>query len=343
MGGAMTPLRLATLGVAALSVVGCAATAPTGGQFQQAVASSDVAQGLLAESSFDNALKTPALIAVDYNIGALQYWPIHNGGNNHPIIISKSGLFGYGGLVAHGRVIVGLTKYPPALTQYPAISVYDLSTKGTKTLPDPNGTPFDIAIGKDLSLYVINSTKGPTNVTWYPGGSATPKKLVCGVQDASASIAVDNEGDIFMNGYSENNLAVAEIPNGPGGPEPKKCHLLQLNPEYGSATGIAIDPKTDALITLEDPGDCAGGEEGRMTIYPKPYNPHTSQWHDIGQNCSFSLRLNADSTIVFTLDQDVSGGSTYIIEASYPDGVFLGTFHGGQPYGYITVPNTLPN
>ena len=328
--------RFMMLFAATVLIAGCTVSSTTS-QSQQSVMPSNSGYG---PSTLDvsSDLTGPLLIAVNSKVGALEAYRIQPGGSNHARLLTKAGLFGYGNLVANGHVVVGLVPYPT-----PEVLVYDLDSHTSKTLPDPNGTPVDIAIGKDGSLYVINFAKSPpTNVTWYPRGNPNPKKLVCAVQNISDSIAVDNESNIFLNGYNSTTTGVVEIPNGPSGPEPGKCKQLQLQPE-NSDTGLAIDPKTEDLITLEDPGQCAGGEEGRMTIYPKPYSPNNYTWHDIGQNCTGGLRLNRDSTIVFTGDQDVSGSFTFVIQASFPGGRPMGSYHSGQPGGFTTIPNMLPN
>jgi hypothetical protein len=55
------------------------------------------------------------------------------------------------------------------------------------------------------------------------------------------------------------------------------------------------------------------------------------------------MRLNADSSIVYAADQDVSGGISDILQRSYPDGRAMGVYHGGSPGGFTTIPNSLPN
>jgi hypothetical protein len=328
--------RLAAVCVTTAIAVGCS-MATTTGPAHDSVVGQRAGPSLSESFASTDALKGPLLIAVNDNDQALEAYPMRPGGGNHARLLTKPGQFGDSALVANGRVIAGISQSSDTVV------IYDLATQTAKTLADPNGTPVDIAIGKDSSLYVIDFTKGPTNVTMYPGGSPNPKKLACAVQDTSENIAVDDEGDIFLNGYDKNAIGVVEIPNGKNGPEPGKCHALQLQPENGYEAGIAIDPKSDALITLEDPDLCAGGEEGRMTIYPKPYKPNDYQWHDIGQNCTGGLRLNRDSTIIFAGDEDVSGSYSYVIQSSYPDGRYMGSYHSGQPGGFTTIPNTLPN
>lgn len=260
------------------------------------------------------------------------------GGGNAPQVISAFlGIGGGHSMVGNGHVIAVTSDYPPV------VAIYDLDTKSERMLTDPLGTPVDIAIDKNANLFVINV--GQTdNVGMYRAGSSHEKELVCPVLSVPEEIAVDNEGDIFINGYGPDNFqGVAEIPNGPNGPDPKHCTRLNLNSEPGYTAGLAVDPKTDDLITLDDPDLCAGGDEGRMTIYRKPYKAATGRVHHLGGNCAGGLRLNADSTMIFYEDSDVSASYTFIRQKSYPNGGSLGVYHGGSPDGFTTIPNTLPN
>ena len=328
---------LAAVCIAAGIVAGCSA-APTAAPSQSLDSIARSNSGSIDFGVTGADLKKPALLAVNSGTGALEYWPIKGGGGVGPTRLSHNGIFSGSGLVADGHVVAFGNAFPPE------VITFDVLTKAKNTLPDPFGTPIDIAVGKDDSLYVINFTKGPTNVTMYPGGRPNPKKLMCRYSTTGEEVAVDNEGDIFVNGYENNGTGVVEIPNGPDGPEPQKCkELTALQPETGYTAGLQVDPKTDALIVLNDPDECAGGEEGRMTIYHKPYRASTAVVHDIGQNCTGGMKLNADSSIVFVGDQDVSGSFTFILQRSYPDGTPLGNYQGGAPGSFATIPNTLPN
>jgi len=240
-------------------------------------------------------------------------------------------------MVANGHVLAITSDFPPQVV------TYDLDTKTEATLADPFGTPVDIAIDKNGDLFVVNV--GQTyNVGMYPAGSSQEQELVCGVQSVPEEIAVDDEGDIFMNGYGPGSFqGVAEIPNGPNGPDPQHCTRLALKSEPGYTAGLAVDPKTDDLIVLDDPDDCAGGIEGRMTVYRKPYKAATGRVRVLGGNCAGGLRLNADSTVIFYGDEDVSGSFFFIRQKSYPMGGAMGTYHGGDSGGFTTIPNTLPN
>ena len=223
-----------------------------------------------------------------------------------------------------------------------SVLLYNVETQSTTALADPFGSPLDLAIDKNASLYALNLAANG-NIAMYPSGSGTPKELVCNAMPGGEAIAVDNEGDIFVNGYTKSFAgAVAEIPNGPNGPQPQNCTLLKLKSETGYVAGLAVDPKTDDLIVFDDPGVCAGPPEGRITIYPKPYKSATGRSRVLGGSCPGMLRLNADSSIVFYYEQDPSG-SLFIRQSTYPGGHDLSGYKGPSPGGFTTIPNTLPN
>ncbi len=292
----------------------------------------------------EQALAKPALIAVTGLTQGLEYWTITVGGSAKPRNITKKLTLGYSALVAKGDIVYAAMEGPPQ------VLVYDIKRRTQGTMADPFGTPVGIAIGKDSSLYVVNTGRG--SVAWYPKGSGQAQELTCKYVYLGEDVAVDKEGDIFIQGYEKRGTAagVVEIPNGPSGPQSSECKPLHLIPRTSAnPAGIAIDPKTDSLITLDNPDECAGGDEGLMTIYPKPYKPNSATRKLLGGNCTGGLRLNADSTMVFYGDQSVSGGFSYIDSSTYPGGKSLGVYSeggsfGGQgPGGFTTIPNSLPN
>ncbi|HZT12788.1 MAG TPA: hypothetical protein VFA29_08290 [Candidatus Baltobacteraceae bacterium] len=324
-------LPAAALAVAALAAAcGGASTAPA---VQNALHSAPVTAPL-ALAVRPQALQTPALLTIDYHSGALEYWPIRPKGGKAPIEIAKSVAHG-GAMAANGSQVAVANAIPSQVV------VYDVATNKKRVLADPFGEAADIAIGKDGTIYVSNIRKKNADITAYPQGSPPAKEITCGLFGVSGYIAIDDESDIFFNGYfSNNNAGVIEIPHGGG---PNACRALNLNPETGYVSGVAIDPKTDALLTLSDPDLCAGGYEAEMTIYPKPYTPKTATVREMNANCSGGLRLNADSSILFYGDSDVSGSYSFIRSATYPRGINIGTYSGRGPSGFTTIPNTLPN
>ncbi len=277
------------------------------------------------------------LITMDNSDGKLVYWPLQRGGGRDPQPLSGGLGFGFVGALAGDGDRIAMAVERPA-----EVAVYDVDTKALKVFADPFGTPVDIAVGKDHSLYAVNVATTPS-VTMYVAPSHKAVQLRCDAMSIIEAVAVDDENDVFLAGYGRSGEFYAEIPNGPGGPAQQQCARLPLKGGAGYVGGIAIEPKTDALMTLDDPDLCAGGREGRLIIYPKPYDVRTRREHLIGVNCTGVLRLNADSTIVLALDTTVSEGIPFIVQRNYPDGGGMGIYHGGNVGGFTTIPNTLPN
>ena len=226
-----------------------------------------------------------------------------------------------------------------AITDNSQIDVFDVDTMQQRLLPDPYGSPIDVAIGKDGSIYGLNFQPGSTNVVVYRAGSSDPAELTCSAMTAGAFIAVDNEGDVYISGTdNDGSIHLAKIPMGS-----TQCKPLLLRPQEGYPGGLAIDPKTDDLLVMDNPGVCAGPPEGRLAIYRKPYRAKTAIQRVLGGVCTSGLRLDAQSTTVFYGDQSLDKGQV-IRQASYPAGKQSGPYSdGGTPLGFTTIPNTLPN
>jgi hypothetical protein len=283
------------------------------------------------------ANKTGKLVTVNTDDGSLAYWPISPGGGD--ALQQLSGPIGVGGaynLAADGRVIA-IAIYNPA-----QIVLYNLKTKNETTMHDPYGGALDIAIDKQHTIYAMNLT----NVAVFKRGSSQPLELSCSSINNSQAIAVDNEGDVFVNGYGPAGfMGVVEYPYGS-----TSCKKLRrIAPEEGYAGGIGIDPKTDDLIVVDNPDLCAGGLEGRMLVYRKPYRASTARTFNLNATyCAGTIRLSADSTLIFVADSTVSAGFPIIDQRTYPDAQGTGTYQRGRfPSGYFagftTIPNTLPN
>lgn len=280
--------------------------------------------------------RTPRLIAADANTRLLEYWPIDpQGGKIARRLRGSPSLGNSSNMAADGHRILIAVGAPPS------ILVFDARTKTEKSLPDGYGEPIDVAVGKNGAIYAVNGPFSAPSVIMYPPQSMNPVLLQCNLLAASIAIAVDNEGNVFVNqsGHVLGDAGV-EIPAGPRGPT-GQCKKLRIGAEAGAASGIAIDPTNENLITLNNPGLCAGGENGRVTIYPKPYRRATSHWFDVG-NCPGPLRLDATSTILF-LSDGTESGRAYVLQVAYPAGTQLGTYYGGHPIAFTTIPNTLPN
>ncbi|HEV3154517.1 MAG TPA: hypothetical protein VGZ02_11985 [Candidatus Baltobacteraceae bacterium] len=324
-------VRFTVIGVVAAVLAACAGSAPSTGP-----RSGQAAYVPRVLDFVSQPIVKPALLSIDYNTRALEYWPIQKGGSQKPVTIARN-VANSGAMAADGNVVAITTATPSQVT------LYDVQTRTKTTMPDPFGEAIDIAIGRDGSIYVLNLVpkQNDSTITVYPGGSPHPQEVTCSLLGFSGSIAVDDESNIFYNGYFRNNSqGVIEISHEA---RSSSCRVLDLNPETGYIGGVAIDPKTDALATLSEPDLCAGGYEAEMTVYPKPYSKSTAHVHEMAGNCTGGLRLSADSGTVFYGDQDVSGSYSFVREATFPDGRNFGAYGGGAPSGFTTIPNTLPN
>ena len=288
--------------------------------------------------------KTPVVIAYDVQSERLEYWPEQPHGGTQPKYISPAlGISDPRGMVADGDVVT-IASFSPA-----ELFSYDVDTGATSTIADPFGNPVDVAIDTKGALYALHGS----NVGVFPAGSSSSAyELSCEYITGGAAVAIDNEGDVFVNGYGPNNfLGVVEYPAGSSGCT--KVPIKRAEVEY--ATGLGIDPKTDNLIVVNNPQACAGGHEGVMTVYQRPYGPRIVEKRNLHANCPGAFRLNSTSSVMLFTDTlpelrvDRSSGAcrTYscVDQRSYPNAKDHATYTGANslPAAITTIPNTLPN
>ena len=318
-------LRNLALATAFISLAGCGASLTPNSAGRAPVAGAASRHAL-------PAFTKPALITLDSN-GALAYWPIDSSGGHTLTEISKPlGISAYG-IAANHDVVVMADYYSSEIVSY------NVKTKKKTTLSDPFGNPDDVAIGKTGTIYALNFK----NVAVFKPGSSQPTELSCSLINEGESIAVNKQGDVFVDGYGSSFGGVIEYPAGK-----TACKTPDLNPVEGYIAGVGVDPKTDNLITIDDPDLCAGGLEGRMFIYPKPYHVRSAHEVDLyATYCSGGFRLNSTSTLIFVGDASVSAGYPIIDQFTYPGGVAEGTYQvegsSGSFGPFTTIPNKLPN
>jgi hypothetical protein len=334
-------MRLSSLFVHLTVALGVTLAAGCGGRLDPPAPEGDDvavrAAGILrpAERN-DERLEKPALIATDMNSGALVYWPTTFGAPRyHPITFTKPlGAYSSYAMAANGDTLVIANINPSE------IITYDVKTKQKKTLSDSYGMPNDVAIGKNGDIYAMFYD----SITVYAASSYSQTELLCNKMTDNQAIAVDNEGDVFVNGTADDGteLLVVEYPANGGA-----CEALKLQPEVGYPGGVGVDPKTDDLIVVDNPGLCAGSEEGRMTIYPKPYRRGNFKQVDLNATyCDGIFRLDKDSKHIYVADETVSSDGEVIDVRTYPDGIGVDYYAGsyGQVIGgFTTIPNRLPN
>jgi hypothetical protein len=313
--------------LAALSIAGCDFAGSAPGTPNSATSPSAAAQ----------RLKTPAVIAIDNDSERLLYWPMSEGGSSMPTYLSGRLRIQATGMVAHGHVVTIASYDPPELLSY------NVDTHATSAIADPYGHPQDVAIGKGGTLYAL----GASDVAVFPPHSSA-YDLSCRYILESTAIAVDNEGDIFVNGWGQKNPPkVVEYPAGSS-----RCTKLALKkPEQGEGVGIGVDPKTDDLI-VEDGVGCAGGDEGRITVYQRPYGPKVVARNWLHASCPGAFRLDATSSHLLVIDS-YSGlrthggvhacGLLWVDQRLYPSARGGSMYTAGCSRAVTTIPNTLPN
>lgn len=277
----------------------------------------------------------PALIAFNTENGTLEYWPIaHGGGQTLQPLSGPLGINAGYGLASDGNTVI-IANYSPA-----EVVTYNIKTKAESTMPDPYGQPFDVAVDPSGTIYALSSA----NVAVYTSGSSQPKELTCSDISTAEAVAVDRAGDVFVDGYGSQFQGVVEFQA-----RSTQCIVPHLRAVRGYIGGVGVDPKTDDLITVDDPDYCAGGIEGRMIVYPRPLAQRTSVRRVLNANyCSGVFRLDGDSTHIFYADATVSDGYPLIEEARFPSGKWEGTYQsgyysGGNFAGFTVMPSSVPN
>ena len=127
--------------------------------------------------------------------------------------------------------MVIIASYSPA-----AIVTYNVNTKAQTMMSDPYGNPFDVAVDKHGNIYAMNIA----NVAVFKAGSSTPTELTCSYVNTSEAIAVNDEGDVFVDGYGSKFEGVIEYPAGS-----QNCMIPHLRATRGYIAGVGVDPKTD--------------------------------------------------------------------------------------------------
>lgn len=318
-------MRPFLIAVAALYLAGCEMPSAPG-----------VPGSNAASNGTSAKLKMPIVVAVDATNERLVYWPMNAGGSSASAYLSGRLRLHATAMVANGNVVTIASDRPPELLSY------DVTTHAKRIITDPYGAPLDVAIGKTGTLYALNEK----SVAVIPARSS-PYELSCRYIHIGFAIAVDDEGDVFVNGYGRRNGGgVVEYAAGSS-----TCAKLPLEKEAADPVGLGVDPKTDDLI-VEDWTGCAGGSEGRITVYARPYGPKPIARRFLHASCPGGFRLDATSANMLVLDgfsgaradREVRAcGLRWIDQRSYPGARGRSMYTNGCASAVTTIPNTLPN
>jgi hypothetical protein len=332
-------LQFVATGCIVVLLSGCGRGQVPAAQSPQSVSSSTSSpQSTVATALRSDSDITPKLIGVSYFGGRLESWTIGPVGSNQPARIGKLATGAPVAMAANGNDVMIANQNPPE------VIVFDVRTKQQTTLSDTNGAPADVAVGRDGTIYVANviTSSQTGNVTMYPQGESPGQVLSCDIMGTPAYIAVDDIGNVFLNGYSPTGTStgVYEIRETDG-----SCTRLDLQPEIGYAAGLAYNRRTGALLVMDNPGACGGGVEGRIRIYPRPYSKDDYTTVFTHSNCAEGLRLDASFSIIFVGDSGYNGGVGFVRQYGYPPNVsaYRGVYAGVGNLGFTTIPNALPN
>jgi hypothetical protein len=276
----------------------------------------------------DGELKGPALIAFDNQSSTLEYWPIQQGGGQNPTAITSAlGIVTASGMAAD-RGFLAIASFSPSM-----MVTYNVRTQVELTYPDAAGPPIDLAMAKGDTVYALNAS----SVTAYPLDRSAPRMITCPYITQGVAIATDDQSNVYVNGYGPSFMGVVEFPTSTW-----TCTPLNLKPENGVIGGIAVDPVTDDLIVIDNPGSCRGSTDGRMTIYTRPYLPKNGTQVNLNATyCAGIARLDANSQNMFLMDSN--GTAAQVDELTYPGAQSEGVYGGAVPGGFTTMPNALPN
>jgi hypothetical protein len=292
--------------------------------------------------AFQRTLKKPVVLAFDDYSGRLEYWPIsRNGGASPQLLGPRLEISNAAGMVADGDVLSIASSSPPELV------TYDIDAKKESVAADPFGIPIDIAIDRNATRYVLDTG----GVTVYKAESSQPYELTCGALQYADAIGVDNEGDVFINGYHPGTGETAEVVEFAAGSS--SCTKVPIKQEKSYVSGIGVDPKTDDLIIVDNVS-CAGGLEGSMRVYSRPYGKTLVRRRKLRANCPGPFRLDAGSTHLLFPDTasypQVRGRrprpfcrTNCVTQRTYNGLREPAIYTGNLPVGLTTIPNTLPN
>jgi hypothetical protein len=282
----------------------------------------------------DIRLKRPALISIDQLTGDLLYWPIKDGPGGSPITLTGNlGTYQANSMASNGNVVI-IASYAPA-----ELIEYNIKTKMQSVVPDTFGSPSHVAVDKAGTIYALSAHE----VGVFSQGTAKPYEITCKELSGSEpfSVAVDDESDVFVETGYGSFTGVLEVAAGSS----DNCVELHLGRTIDPG-GIGIDPKTDDLILIDNPGLCAGGDEGRMTIYSKPYAEGTAiTRHLHAGDCAGGFRLDAGSKHIYVADSTIDESYPLIDVRTYPEGRGNGSYEDYNAYlgGFTLIPSALPN
>lgn len=210
----------------------------------------------------------------------------------------------------------------------------------TRTYPQA-GYPWRLAVGLDNTLYVaVDVGSGSSSyVVEYPKGRKKPGQMLSGPSDfLGLSLAVDNGSNVYLVSESKSTRAI-EMITYPAGSTSGTVVTLETDGAGLLAGALAVDDKGDVLVGLVDQNSCPhayiyppGHTKPSGVIGPPEYGDYCGNLSNVRSLSLFRNRLYMGQLY----------GPNNVIEFSYPQGKFIGGWHGPASLFY-TIDTAVGN
>jgi hypothetical protein len=135
-----------------------------------------------------------------------------------------------------------VTVYPPG------------ATSPSATYTNGIGTPYDVTVGKDGTLYVANAfatVSGAGTVTEYPSGSTYPSLTITNVGQNAVAVALDASNNLYVAWYSFYTGGVEVDKYAPGTTTGTNLALDLPTPSF-PVYSLAFDHRGNLVLWYED-------------------------------------------------------------------------------------------
>ena len=241
---------------------------------------------LLSRAQTGPHLGEPALIAIDELSGDLVYWEIKDGPSGTPITLTGNlGTYNANAMVSNGDVVIIASHAPPEIIEY------NIKTKGRNDCG-----------GSVRRAEPRRGRQGRYGLRTQPARDRRLSNRIrrSHLRSAARSCAARRHSRLPSTTRATSSLPPARLarPTSSSCPPAHAGDCVKLDLKKPSNLGgIGIDPKTDDLIVVDNPGILCS-YVGRLTIYPKPYASGTAKRHTFYAKLlrrRFSFRCTLDT------------------------------------------------
>ncbi|MGB8966363.1 MAG: hypothetical protein WCB99_12040 [Candidatus Cybelea sp.] len=202
------------------------------------------------------------------------------------------------------------------------VTVYPAGSKSPSETLTGAGSPIDVVVAKNGTVYVANFNSGTAGtVLEYPKGQTAPSKTLVTFGTASfpEGLAIDSAKNLYV-AFNTNDGEVLEF--GPGSPSGKNLGI-----HVGYVGGLTIDRNNDLLLDDQNlPG---------VDVFPP--GSHTPSEQIKGFKLAFDVALNHTNTKLWITD---TFSPPSVNEVSYPSGTIVDTINSLESaFGVATSPD----